>query len=90
MSRANEFIPRCPTCDLHATPGQNEKYLPFCSERCKLIDLGRWLNEEHAVTCEPSEEDDEHGMLDSDRYTDIDASEPRRAPPKLPPGWHDA
>jgi len=40
---------RCPTCrktgDWLATP-----HGPFCSERCKLIDLGRWLGEEHRIS----------------------------------------
>ncbi|NBV44587.1 MAG: DNA gyrase inhibitor YacG [Planctomycetia bacterium] len=41
-------MPRCPVCsvpvDLTAvvTP-------PFCSERCRLVDLGRWLDESYAV-----------------------------------------
>jgi endogenous inhibitor of DNA gyrase (YacG/DUF329 family) len=25
------------------------KYRPFCSERCKLADLGRWLNEDYRI-----------------------------------------
>jgi uncharacterized protein len=25
-------------------------YGPFCSHRCKLIDLGKWLGEEHAIS----------------------------------------
>jgi endogenous inhibitor of DNA gyrase (YacG/DUF329 family) len=25
-------------------------FRPFCSERCKLVDLGRWLNEEYRIT----------------------------------------
>jgi endogenous inhibitor of DNA gyrase (YacG/DUF329 family) len=27
---------------------------PFCSERCKLIDLGAWFKEEHAIPGEPA------------------------------------
>jgi endogenous inhibitor of DNA gyrase (YacG/DUF329 family) len=27
--------------------------LPFCSERCRLIDLGRWLGEDYRVQAEP-------------------------------------
>ena len=27
--------------------------LPFCSERCRLIDLGRWLNEQYGLPAEP-------------------------------------
>jgi uncharacterized protein len=39
----------CPTCkksgDWFATP-----WGPFCSRRCKLIDLGKWLGGEHVIT----------------------------------------
>ncbi|MCW5586842.1 MAG: DNA gyrase inhibitor YacG [Chromatiales bacterium] len=36
----------CPTCGkkIEWTPAQ--KWRPFCSERCKMIDLGEWLAEE--------------------------------------------
>ena len=45
----------CPTC---SRPGQLDSikdwpYFPFCSHKCKMIDLGRWFNEEYTV---PSEE----------------------------------
>lgn len=40
---------KCPTCgktgDWFATP-----YGPFCSRRCKLIDLGKWLGEEYRIS----------------------------------------
>ena len=40
---------KCPTCrktgDWFATP-----FGPFCSKRCRLIDLGKWLNSEHAIS----------------------------------------
>ena len=32
---------------------------PFCSKRCKLIDLGRWLNEDYKVAAPPDPADDE-------------------------------
>lgn len=41
----------CPTCR-EEFDTEKTAYMPFCSQRCKLIDLGRWLNEEHAVTVE--------------------------------------
>lgn len=76
MTNSIQFRPRCPTCDMLAEPGVSDKYLPFCCERCRLIDLGRWLNEEHPLPCEsegaPAEESDSGNS------------------PKLPPGWHDA
>jgi uncharacterized protein len=28
-------------------------YFPFCSERCKLLDLGGWLGEKHRIPGEP-------------------------------------
>lgn len=30
-------------------------FFPFCSERCKLVDLGKWFEEEHRI-CEPAED----------------------------------
>ena len=37
---------RCPICDA-AMPGSRQDYpdYPFCSRRCRMIDLGRWLGE---------------------------------------------
>jgi hypothetical protein len=29
--------------------GRMEPFFPFCSRRCKLIDLGKWLEEEHRI-----------------------------------------
>lgn len=29
--------------------------MPFCSERCRMIDLGRWLNEEQGLPVEPED-----------------------------------
>jgi len=34
----------CPTC-LMKTAYNGNPYRPFCSERCKLIDLGKWASE---------------------------------------------
>ena len=43
---------RCPTCRRVAVKDGNKLY-PFCSERCHLIDLGRWLGEEYRVPDQP-------------------------------------
>lgn len=71
---------RCPTCEIHVMPNAAPEWLPFCSERCKLVDLGRWLNEEHALPCESLNEDEE--------AEEMDLNTPKS--PRLPPGWHDA
>lgn len=43
---------RCPTCAHEFDPGQSAAFLPFCSERCQQIDLGRWLGERYSVSVE--------------------------------------
>ena len=41
---------RCPFCDA-AMPGDWTEYpdYPFCTKRCRTIDLGRWLGEDYRV-----------------------------------------
>jgi endogenous inhibitor of DNA gyrase (YacG/DUF329 family) len=39
---------KCPTCG-KPVQWQDNPFRPFCSERCKLIDLGCWVNEEYTV-----------------------------------------
>ena len=43
---------RCPTCQTATTRDAAGRVFPFCSERCHLIDLGRWLREEFRVPAE--------------------------------------
>lgn len=47
---------RCPTCRATVRP-QNE-FRPFCSRRCKLVDLGKWLDGSYTLPGEPASEDD--------------------------------
>jgi uncharacterized protein len=39
----------CPICRGAAAPRAENPAFPFCCERCRLIDLGRWLGEEYRV-----------------------------------------
>jgi endogenous inhibitor of DNA gyrase (YacG/DUF329 family) len=41
----------CPVCQKPFEPKESPA-LPFCSERCRLIDLGRWLNEGYGMPIE--------------------------------------
>ena len=43
-----ERIIRCPRCG-QQTHWQNNEHRPFCSEKCRQIDLGRWANEDYAI-----------------------------------------
>ena len=52
----------CPTCGKELEWSENNPWRPFCSERCKLIDLGEWANENHRIPGKehrPLESDDE-------------------------------
>ncbi len=51
---------KCPLCGKITTWEENP-WRPFCSERCKLIDLGRWASEEYRIEGEKKEEGDETG-----------------------------
>jgi uncharacterized protein len=69
---------RCPTCRKDVDPASKRR--PFCSERCKLIDLGRWLDGAYVVPGEAVSEDDIADIaedIDDDVATE-DEERPRR------------
>lgn len=39
---------RCPTC--HALVTRGDKYFPFCSDRCRVIDLGKWASGAYRIS----------------------------------------
>jgi endogenous inhibitor of DNA gyrase (YacG/DUF329 family) len=43
---------RCPICGKLVAPRVENRAFPFCSDRCRLIDLGRWLGEEYRIAGE--------------------------------------
>lgn len=47
----------CPTCSKSVEWTSASQYRPFCSDRCRLIDLGQWANEEHAIPGKTAEEE---------------------------------
>lgn len=48
-------INRCPICNKECNYHMNSRYKPFCSDRCKLIDLGEWANETRRIPTEEFE-----------------------------------
>jgi uncharacterized protein len=40
---------KCPTCRRPVEWSEQSAYRPFCSERCRLIDMGAWLTEQHKI-----------------------------------------
>ncbi len=46
----------CPACGGPAVYAVRNAHRPFCSQRCKLGDLGRWANEEFSVGTPPPDD----------------------------------
>jgi uncharacterized protein len=40
----------CPRCSKPVVWGPGSPWRPFCSERCRMIDLGDWLDENHRIS----------------------------------------
>ena len=48
---------KCPTCRKEIEWDTNNPFRPFCSERCKLIDLGAWLDDRMSIPeCDGSDQ----------------------------------
>ena len=52
--------PRCPSCQQPIPDDLDARApcRPFCSDRCKMVDLAKWLGGEHAIPGEPAVFDD--------------------------------
>ena len=48
----------CPSCKKKTTWEENP-WRPFCSERCKFIDLGKWATEDYKIPGEKAEDKDQ-------------------------------
>ncbi|MCW8826937.1 MAG: DNA gyrase inhibitor YacG [Gammaproteobacteria bacterium] len=40
---------KCPTCGTKVEWSEKSPFRPFCSDKCRLIDLGDWASENHAI-----------------------------------------
>jgi uncharacterized protein len=40
---------KCPSCKKEIEYSEKNTFRPFCSERCKILDLGDWAMEKHAI-----------------------------------------
>ena len=59
MAEAGTNLIRCPICKKPVS--LDDPNMPFCSERCRIIDLGNWASEKYVISTpiEPSAEEDE-------------------------------
>ena len=55
MTKVVARIVRCPQCGKSSEYSPRNSFRPFCSERCRLIDLGEWAEGSYKVPTEPSE-----------------------------------
>lgn len=69
MSAANQTPPArivpCPTCGASVKWSTTNKFRPFCSERCKLIDFGAWADEQHKIAGDGDHQDIHSEDLDT-------------------------
>ncbi len=56
----------CPICKKE-TRWTDNPFRPFCSERCRLIDLGKWAAEDYRVPGEKQDSDDRRGKKDDEQ-----------------------
>lgn len=69
MSREPDSTPRivtCPTCQQRVKWTPSNPYRPFCSDRCRLIDLGAWADGQHAIPGDADDDDLLSGEMDPD------------------------
>ena len=55
----------CPVCK-NITTWEENPFRPFCSERCKLIDLGAWASGDYKIPAKPDDEADQGGQEEED------------------------
>lgn len=53
------LIVACPCCRKSVQYRADNPYRPFCSERCRLIDLGEWASEGHRIAGDAVKPDSE-------------------------------
>lgn len=52
-------MPRCPICRKDVPSRRENEFFPFCSQRCRLLDLGKWLGGDYRIAGRPEENEDE-------------------------------
>ena len=60
------LIVKCPTCEKGVAWVSSSKFRPFCSDRCRLIDLGEWADGNRYISSDANPDDviesDIHGQ----------------------------
>jgi endogenous inhibitor of DNA gyrase (YacG/DUF329 family) len=48
---------RCPTCQRELVWSEQFPWRPFCSERCKMVDLGAWFAEARSIAADDTNDE---------------------------------
>lgn len=57
---------KCPICNAAAKPRSENSAFPFCTARCKTIDLGKWMSDEYRIPVQGDERDELDGLHEDD------------------------
>ena len=49
MAEKKTLIVKCPTCKKEVVYSKENPFRPFCSEKCRLVDLGQWFEEDYSI-----------------------------------------
>ena len=66
MTEAPARIVACPTCRKPAHWSETNRFRPFCSNRCRLLDLGAWADESHRIAAEDIDDESETEVPERD------------------------
>ena len=62
----SNLVVQCPTCQTDVRWNKDSIYRPFCSERCRLIDLGEWADGKRVIPADADHDDATASDLDRD------------------------
>lgn len=57
IKQSKPTIVKCPTCQANVIWSNDNKFRPFCSKQCQLIDFGEWADEEKSIAGAPDMSD---------------------------------
>ncbi len=61
---------KCPNCGAQSVYSNKNESRPFCSDRCKLIDLGEWADESYKIP-EKNSQTSENDLIDCDDSIEV-------------------
>lgn len=72
MTLDSKMMVACPTCKIKVVYSPENAFRPFCSERCKLLDLGAWADEQYCIPIQQTISDDANALKQGDSYSSED------------------